>query len=139
MLVITTPTGQIGKQVLALLLDRPGPIRVIVRDPLRLDSGVRSRVDIIQGSHDDPAVLSRALEGADGLFWLVPPGLAGTSTEERYLASPDPPLTRSVVTGFRMWSASPAPDTIGRPTRASCRPRLRWTRRSSGQEPHTAR
>ncbi len=86
MLVITTPTGRIGKQVLALLLDHQDPIRVIVRDPIRLDSGVRSRVDIFQGSHDDPAVLSRALEGADGLFWLVPPGLAGTSTEERYLS-----------------------------------------------------
>jgi uncharacterized protein YbjT (DUF2867 family) len=86
MLVITTPTGRIGKQVLALLLDHQDPIRVIVRDPARLDSGVRSRVEIFQGSHDDPTVLSRALEGADGLFWLVPPGLAGTSTEERYLS-----------------------------------------------------
>ena len=86
MLVITTPTGRIGKQVLALLLERQEPIRVIVRDPSRLDSGVRNRVEIFQGSHDDPAVLSRALEGADGLFWLVPPGLGGTSTEERYLS-----------------------------------------------------
>ncbi|HEY2904325.1 MAG TPA: NAD(P)H-binding protein [Vicinamibacterales bacterium] len=85
MLVITTPTGKIGKQVLALLLDHQDPIRVIVRDPMRLDSRVRSRVEIVQGSHDDPAVLSRALEEADGLFWLIPPGLAGTSTEERYL------------------------------------------------------
>ena len=63
MLVITTPTGRIGKQVLALLLDHQDPIRVIVRDPIRLDSDVRSRVEILQGSHDDPAVLSRALEG----------------------------------------------------------------------------
>jgi uncharacterized protein YbjT (DUF2867 family) len=86
MLVITTPTGRIGKQVLALLLDHQDPIRVIARDPTRLDAGVRSRVDIFQGSHDDPDVLSRALEGADGLFWLVPPGLAGISTEERYLS-----------------------------------------------------
>jgi len=87
MVVITTPTGQIGKQVLALLLhhQHQDPIRVIVRDPIRLDSGVRSQVEIVQGSHDDPAVLSRALEGAEALFWLVPPGLAGTSTQERYL------------------------------------------------------
>ncbi len=73
MLVITAPTGQIGKQVLALLLDHQDPIRVIVRDPIRLDPGVRGRVEIVQGSHDDPAILSRALKGADGLFWLVPP------------------------------------------------------------------
>lgn len=79
MLVITTITGQIGKQVLSLLLDNQDPIRVIVRDPIRLDSGVRSRVEVVQGSHDDPVVLSRALDAAHGLFWLVPPGLAGTS------------------------------------------------------------
>ncbi len=86
MLVITTPTGRIGKQVLALLLGQQDPIRVIVRDPIRLDPAVRSRVEIFQGSHDDPAVLSRALDGAAGLFWLVPPGLSGTNTEERYLS-----------------------------------------------------
>ncbi len=85
MLVITTPTGQIGKQVLALLLKHHDRIRVIVRDPFRLDSGVRSRVEIVQGAHDDSAVLNRALDGADGLFWLIPPGVAGASTEERYL------------------------------------------------------
>lgn len=90
MLVITTPTGQIGKQVVALLLDRQSPIRVIVRDPTRLDASVRSRVEIVQGSHADPAVLNSALEGAEGLFWLVPPGLAGASVEERYLGMTRP-------------------------------------------------
>jgi len=105
MLVITTPTGRIGKQVLALLLDHQDPIRVIVRDPIRLDSGVRSRVDIFQGSHDDPAVLSRALEGADGLFWLVPPGLAGTSTEERYLS-----FTRPAADAIRRYGV---PHVVG--------------------------
>jgi uncharacterized protein YbjT (DUF2867 family) len=90
MLVITTPTGQIGRQVLARLLDRQHPIRVIVRDPMRLEAGVRSQVDIVQGSHADPAVLDRALEGADALFWLIPPGLTGASAVDRYLAMTRP-------------------------------------------------
>ncbi len=85
MVVITTPTGQIGKQLLGRLLDRQERIRVIVRDPMRLDAAVSSRVEIVRGSHDDPAVLSRAVDGADGLFWLVPPGVTGISTEQRYL------------------------------------------------------
>jgi uncharacterized protein YbjT (DUF2867 family) len=86
MLVITTPTGQIGSQLVSLLLEREEPIRVIVRDPSRLDAGVRERAELIQGSHDDPAVLDRALSGADGLFWLVPPALPQTSSEEYYLS-----------------------------------------------------
>jgi uncharacterized protein YbjT (DUF2867 family) len=69
---------------------------VIVRDPIRLDAGVRSRVEIVQGSHDDPAVLSRALDGADGLFWLVPPGFGDTNMEERYLG-----FTRPVADAIR--------------------------------------
>lgn len=85
MIVITTPTGQIGSQVVARLLDREPPIRVIARDPSRLDPGVRDRVQVVPGSHDEPSVLDSALDGADGLFWLVPPSLAGASAKEYYL------------------------------------------------------
>ena len=86
MLVITTPTGKIGSQVLARLLGRKDPIRVIVRDPARLGACVRDTVQIVQGSHGDPAVLDRALDAADGLFWLVPPSLTGASAEKHYLS-----------------------------------------------------
>ncbi len=57
--MITTPTGPIGSQVVARLLDREQPIRVIARDPSRLDPGVRDRVQVVQGSHDEPAVVDR--------------------------------------------------------------------------------
>ncbi len=33
MLVITTPTGQIGRQILDKVMDSAEPIRVIARDP----------------------------------------------------------------------------------------------------------
>ena len=41
MIVITTPTGQIGSQVLGNLLDSGEELRVIVRDPAELPAGVR--------------------------------------------------------------------------------------------------
>ncbi|MDE3156217.1 MAG: NAD(P)H-binding protein [Acidobacteriota bacterium] len=84
-MVVTTPTGQIGRRVLAGLLERGEAVRVIARDPLRLDAGVRDRVQIVQGSHNNPAVLDEALRGADGLFWLVPPDATATTTEAHYL------------------------------------------------------
>jgi uncharacterized protein YbjT (DUF2867 family) len=83
--VITTPTGQLGSQVLGRLLKGKDPIRVIVRDSSRLDAGIRGRVQVIQGSHHDPAVLDEALTGVDSLFWLVPPGVDGPNAETRYL------------------------------------------------------
>ena len=76
MIVVTTPTGNVGSQLLAELLNaETESLRVIVRDPSRLDDAVRDQVQVIVGSHADPAVLDQALDGAQGLFWLVPPSM----------------------------------------------------------------
>lgn len=85
MIVITTPTGQIGHQVLDQLLDCGDPIRVIARDPSRLSPRVRERVEVVQGAHDDSEVVNRAFAGADCVFWLVPPTLHAASIEGYYL------------------------------------------------------
>ena len=85
MILITTPTGRIGRQVLSRLLEREEPVRVIVRDPARLDAGIRRRVQVVVGSHDDPAVLDESMRGVDGLFWLVPPDVRATSAPAHYL------------------------------------------------------
>lgn len=85
MIVITTPTGQIGSQLVARLLAGKDPVRVIVRDAAKLDASVRERVEVVEGSHDDPVVLDQALPGAEGLFWLVPPSPEATSAEAHYL------------------------------------------------------
>ncbi|WP_109032343.1 NAD(P)H-binding protein [Streptomyces rubrogriseus] len=77
MIVITAPTGNIGRRLLPLLLEsapaRGEELRVIVRDPARLADPVRERVEVVTGSHGDPAVVDRAFDGADAVFWLVPP------------------------------------------------------------------
>jgi uncharacterized protein YbjT (DUF2867 family) len=72
MIVVTTPTGRIGHQVLANLLDSAEPIRVVARDPARLPPQARGRVEEVQGSHGDAHVVKAAFAGADAVFWLVP-------------------------------------------------------------------
>ncbi|SES45763.1 NAD(P)H-binding protein [Actinokineospora terrae] len=81
MIVITTPTGNIGRRLLPLLTDTTEPLRVVVRDPTRLPDTVRDRAEVITGSHGDPATLDRALTGADAVFWLVPPDGSRTPHE----------------------------------------------------------
>ena len=49
MIVITTPTGQIGRQVLGNLLDSGQELRVIARDPSQLPAEVREDLDIVDG------------------------------------------------------------------------------------------
>ncbi|MEU7616416.1 NAD(P)H-binding protein [Micromonospora rifamycinica] len=72
MIVVTTPTGAIGRQVLARLVDRQAPVRVIVRDPSRLPAPLLRKIDVVVGSHRDPAVVARAFTDAQAVFWLVP-------------------------------------------------------------------
>ncbi|MBB3695254.1 uncharacterized protein YbjT (DUF2867 family) [Sphingomonas sp. BK580] len=67
----------------------------MARDASKLDPDVRARFEVVEGSHGDSAVLDRALEGADALFWLVPPNAALT-LEQAYLD-----FTRPVVEAAR--------------------------------------
>jgi len=85
MIVVTAPTGLIGQQVLNNLLKSDEPIRVIVRDPSRLPARIRERVEIVQGSHGDLDVVTRAFAGANSVFWLVPPDPRAKSVEAAYV------------------------------------------------------
>ncbi|MFJ6755198.1 NAD(P)H-binding protein [Streptomyces sp. NPDC091273] len=81
MIVITAPTGNIGRPLLSRLLESAPvgeELRVIVRDPGRLPDAARGRVEVVTGSHGDTEVLDRAFEGADAVFWLVPPDASRT-------------------------------------------------------------
>jgi uncharacterized protein YbjT (DUF2867 family) len=88
MIVITTPTGDIGSQVLATLLTSTGAtgekLRVVVRDPARLPGPARDQVDVVAGSHADAGVVDRAFAGADAVFWVVPPDPHAPSLEAAF-------------------------------------------------------
>jgi uncharacterized protein YbjT (DUF2867 family) len=85
MIVITTPTGAIGNQVLEQTLRSGEPIRVIVRDPSRIQSQTRRRVEVVQGSHGDIDVVNKAFAGADSVFWIVPPDPRAKSVDAAYV------------------------------------------------------
>ena len=84
MIVITTPAGQIGRQVLGNLLDSGEQLRVIARDPAQLPAGVREDLDIVEGSHGDAAVADKAFAGADAVFWLTPPNPQAPSVQAAF-------------------------------------------------------
>lgn len=84
MIVVTAPTGQIGRRVVQELLAAGAPLRLVVRDPAKLPDAVRGRVEVVEGSHGDPDVVDRAFAGADAVFWLAPPDAAQT-LEQAYV------------------------------------------------------
>lgn len=69
-IVVTTPTGNIGSKLTRILLDRKAEVTVIARHPEKVKAnGVR----VVTGDHSDATVLQGALQGADALFFLIPP------------------------------------------------------------------
>jgi uncharacterized protein YbjT (DUF2867 family) len=85
MIIVTAPTGAIGHQVLENVLQGQEPIRAIARDPSRLPPHVRDRIDVVQGSHSDAAVVNKAFAGADAVFWLVPPDPRAKTVDAAYV------------------------------------------------------
>jgi uncharacterized protein YbjT (DUF2867 family) len=96
MIVITTPSGQIGHQVLVSLLESREELRVISLDPSALPADVRERVEIVEGSHSDAAVVDEAFTGADAVFWLTPPDPRAPSVEAAYVG-----FTRPAAEAFK--------------------------------------
>jgi uncharacterized protein YbjT (DUF2867 family) len=84
-IVITTPTGTIGSQVLTNVLERGVHVRIITRDPSRIPSSMHERIEIVQGSHGDIEVCKRAFEGADTVFWVCPPNPGAESVMAAYV------------------------------------------------------
>lgn len=85
MIIITTPTGDIGHQVLENVLQSGEAVCVIARDPARIPVILRERVEVVQGSHGDADVVNRAFAGADAVFWLRPSAPRAPSLEAAYV------------------------------------------------------
>jgi uncharacterized protein YbjT (DUF2867 family) len=96
MIVITSPTGQIGSQVLGNLLDTGEALRVIARDPSALPADTRDRVEVVEGSHGDATVVEEAFAGADAVFWLAPPDPRAPSVECAFVG-----FTRPAAEAFK--------------------------------------
>ena len=71
-ILITDPTGSIGRKVVAELLAPEFSVRVLVRDPARLPDRIRRQVDVVCGPMDDFSTLRQALDGVEVMFWRLP-------------------------------------------------------------------
>lgn len=85
MILITTPTGDIGARVLSNVLEAGENVRVILRDASKLDADTRSRIEIIEGSHADGAAIAAALNGVSAVFWLPPGSPLARTPEDAYV------------------------------------------------------
>jgi uncharacterized protein YbjT (DUF2867 family) len=101
MIVVTTPTGAIGGQLVTRLLAAGAPLRLIARDPSHLPAAVRDRAEVVSGSHGDPDVVAKAFAGADTVFWLVPPDPRAPSVDAAYSGFSRPACEAFTAQGVR--------------------------------------
>jgi uncharacterized protein YbjT (DUF2867 family) len=48
MLVVSTPTGQIGRDVLAQLVTAGEPVRAVARDRTRIDRDISAKAEVVE-------------------------------------------------------------------------------------------
>jgi uncharacterized protein YbjT (DUF2867 family) len=70
--LVTGATGYIGGRLVPLLLSEGHSVRVLVRDPRRLQARPwAAEVDVVQGDVHDSASLEKAVDGMDAAYYLV--------------------------------------------------------------------
>src|SRR4051794_24699493 len=71
-IVVTTPTGNVGSRVVALLVQAGVRPTLLMRHPQRLDPELAAHVDAIAGDQLVADDVLRATAGADALYWVDP-------------------------------------------------------------------
>ena len=73
MYAITGITGQVGGVVARSLLAQGGSVRAVVRDAAKGAKWAEQGCEVVLAAMDDVAALTRAFEGTQGVFILLPP------------------------------------------------------------------
>ena len=79
MFVIFGASGNTGSVVASTLLDRGKKVRVVARDASRLAALAKKGAEVFVGDVLDGASVARALDGAEGAYFLIPPDMKSTS------------------------------------------------------------
>ena len=75
MYAVAGVTGNTGSVVATSLLGQGEQVRVIVRNEEKGRQWKEQGAEVAVASLDDAAALARALDGVEGLYYLVPPNL----------------------------------------------------------------
>jgi uncharacterized protein YbjT (DUF2867 family) len=96
MYVITGATGNVGGRIADILLSTSQQIRVIGRNPQRLDPLAKKGAEAFPGDMADPEFLTRAFTGAKAVFTMIPPNLKAENLREYQNK-----ITESIVTAIK--------------------------------------
>ncbi len=83
--LVTGATGFIGRALSERLISEGVELRVLARDPRRLDGlSAGARVEVVEGDVTDPAAVDRAVAGAEIVFHVAGSFREADAPDERY-------------------------------------------------------
>jgi len=83
-ILVTTPTGNIGRRITDHLLAADVPTRLFVRNENALSVVAKAKAEVYIGDLADSESLRAALHGVQAVFYLAPPNLAAESFIQWY-------------------------------------------------------
>jgi len=79
MFIVVGATGNTGSAVVETLLSQKQPMRIVVRSADKAAAWKAKGVEVAVASLEDVLAMTKALEGATGLYLLVPPNYGATA------------------------------------------------------------
>ncbi len=73
MFLVTGITGKVGGAAAKQLLAQGKQVRALVRDEAKAKSWADGGVELVKGEWEDAAAMTRALEGVEGAYLMMPP------------------------------------------------------------------
>ncbi|MFD4637910.1 NAD(P)H-binding protein [Lentzea sp. NPDC058436] len=86
-IAVTTPTGNVGRHVVPMLVRAGVRPLVLARDPERLDASLRSAIDVATVDQRDADAVAAATKDVDALFWVDPTTGSGDPLHDYDLAT----------------------------------------------------
>lgn len=83
-ILVTGATGFVGRRLVSRLVGEDCRVRVLVRDPVRLEPGLANRVEIVIGCLGDEATARQATAGVDTVLHLAALATAYVRDPRRY-------------------------------------------------------
>ena len=80
MFVVAGVSGKTGSVVARTLLENGKKVRVVVRDAKKGDEWKAKGAEVAVASVDDAGALTKALQGAEGAYLLLPPQMGSSDS-----------------------------------------------------------
>ena len=85
-IIIGAAAGNIGHRVAEHVVQAGAEAVLLVRSPAKIPPALAARAQVVPVDLTDTAAVTAAAQGADALFWLVPPNLSAPDWQQWYQA-----------------------------------------------------